>query len=239
VVATDLSATYPPDADALPEIGYQRALDVEPIATFEPTVLLATEIAGPAETLDQLRQLGYPLIVIPGPATPVGPATKIRAVGASLGVPEAGEALAARVQAEIDAATQPTPTDGAPRALALYLRGTSVQLVLGQSSGISWLLEAAGVVDVADELGVADTVPISAEAVVEAAPDVLVVTATGLESVGGLEGLLAIDGLANTPAGRARRVLAYDDQLLLGNGPRTGALLDQLVTDLHQPGGAR
>ncbi|MEM8926463.1 MAG: ABC transporter substrate-binding protein, partial [Actinomycetota bacterium] len=60
VVATDLSATYPDAADALPEIGYQRALSAEPIAAFEPTVLLATEIAGPPEVLDDLRRLGYP-----------------------------------------------------------------------------------------------------------------------------------------------------------------------------------
>jgi hypothetical protein len=46
VVATDLSATFPPEADALPEIGYQRSLSAEPIAAFEPTVLLATDLAG-------------------------------------------------------------------------------------------------------------------------------------------------------------------------------------------------
>jgi ABC-type hemin transport system substrate-binding protein len=34
-------------------------------------------------------------------------------------------------------------------------------------------------------------------------------------------------------------VLAYDDQFLLGNGPRTGELLERLISDLHdqpQPG---
>src|SRR5262245_56663849 len=40
VVATDLSATYPQEADDRPEIGYQRALNPEPIAAFEPTVVL-------------------------------------------------------------------------------------------------------------------------------------------------------------------------------------------------------
>jgi len=66
VVATDLSATYPPEADALPEIGYQRALSAEPIATVEPTVVLATDLAGPVETLQQLRTLGIPVVVISG-----------------------------------------------------------------------------------------------------------------------------------------------------------------------------
>ena len=61
----------------------------------------------------------------------------------------------------------------------------------------------------------------------------LLVTTTGLESVGGIDGLLAIPGLAETPAGHDRRVLAYEDQYLLGNGPRTGQLMRQLVADLH------
>jgi iron complex transport system substrate-binding protein len=106
VVATDLSATFPPEADALPEIGYQRSLSAEPIAAFEPTVLLATDLAGPAETLDQLRDLGYPLVMIDRPIDARGPSTKIRQVAEALGIPERGEALARDVQAAIDSASE-------------------------------------------------------------------------------------------------------------------------------------
>ena len=60
VVADDLSATYPPAADAKPQIGYQRALYAEPIAAFEPTVVLATDLARPVEVIDQLRALQIP-----------------------------------------------------------------------------------------------------------------------------------------------------------------------------------
>ena len=84
-------------------------MSAEPIAAFEPTVLLATDLAGPAETLDQLRGLGYPLVMIERPIDASGPATKIREVAEALGVPERGEALAGDVQAAIDAATEPAP----------------------------------------------------------------------------------------------------------------------------------
>ena len=73
----------------------------------------------------------------------------------------------------------------------------------------------------------------TAEALVEAAPDVLVVTTTGLASVGGIDGLLTIPGIARTPAGRAGRVIAREDQYLLGGGPRTGQLLLDLLAELH------
>lgn len=233
VVATDLSATYPPEADDLPQIGYQGALSTEPIAAFNPTVLLATALAGPPETLDELQRLEFPLIIIPNQPTSQGPGVKIRAVAAALGVPTRGEALAAEVEdALAGAAAEGDCEEDCPKVLMVYVRGTSAQLVFGESSPTRWLIEAAGGVDVSREIGVVDPTPISAEAIVSAAPDVLITTELGLESVGGLDGLLEIPGLAGTPAGREGRVLTYDAQLLLGNGPRVPDLLSQLASDL-------
>jgi iron complex transport system substrate-binding protein len=74
--------------------------------------------------------------------------------------------------------------------------------------------------------------PITAEAMVKAKPDVLLVTTTGLESVGGEAGLLKLPGVAQTPAAAKKRIVAIEDLPLLGMGPRTGAALDQLVTAL-------
>lgn len=232
VVATDLSATYPDEADALPEIGYQRALSAEPIATFEPTVLLATDIAGPAGTLDDLRTLGYPVIIVPNDATADGPGEKIRAVAAALGVPGRGEALAGEVDRLIEVTSDAGDGGGGPRVAALYIRGTSAQLVLGRDSATHWLIAAAGGVDVADELDLDESAPVTAEAILRVDPEVLLVPAAGLASVDGIDGLLEIAGLGRTSAGLTRRVLSYDDQLLLGNGPRAGELLAELRAEL-------
>ncbi len=234
VVATDISATYPPEADALPEIGYQRSLAAEPIAAFEPTIVLATDIAGPPEVLDELERLGFDVVMIPTESTPEGPGDKIRAVADALGVPERGETLAAEVDSAITAAMQRAEAAATtPRVGVLYLRGSNVQLLFGRGTDVDWIIDAVGAVSIADDLGIGETAPINAEALVLAAPDVLIVPERGLESVGGVDGLLELPGVAATPAGEARRVLTYDDQLLLGNGPRTGALLDQLITDLY------
>ncbi|MCQ3808116.1 MAG: ABC transporter substrate-binding protein [Acidimicrobiia bacterium] len=233
VVATDLSATYPPEADALPEIGYQRALSAETVAAFAPTVLLATDTAGPPGALDDLRRLGYPLIILPNDAAPTGAGQKIRAVAAALGVPQRGALLADALDAAIDeAAAGPREPEDRPRVVALYVRGTSAQLVLGESFNTRWLIDAAGGVDISESMGIDDSAPISAEAILAAAPDVILVPRAGLESVGGVEGLVEIGGLGQTPAGLNRQVLAYDDQLLLGNGPRTAQLLAALRDDL-------
>ncbi len=239
VVATDLSATYPPAADALPEIGYQRALTAETILSYDPTLVLATDLAGPPEVIDQLRDTGVTVVVIERGDTIDGPANKIRAVADALGVSEAGEQLAAATQTEIDDAMAVGATSlndrehGPPLVAMLYLRGDNAQLIFGPGSNSTMLIEAAGARDLGRALGIGESTPITTESFIESAPDVIVVTTTGLESVGGIEGLLAIPGIAQTPAGQHRAVLAYEDQLLLGGGPRTGRMLAQLVVDLN------
>ena len=234
VVATDLSATYPAAVDDLPKIGFERALNAEPILAVEPTVVVATDAAGPSSTIDELERVGVPVTVVERAFTPTGPADKIRGVAAALGVDDAGEQLAEDVQNEIDAATVESGVYSRPlRVLALYMRGADLQFVLGAGSATHWLIEAAGATDIADDLGVEETVPITIEAILEAAPDAIIVPESGLASAGGLDALMAFPGIAETPAGRSGAILAYDDQLMLGNGPRTGQFLTHLVADLH------
>ena len=233
VVATDRSATWPPEASELPQIGYQRSLLAEPIAGFTPTVLIGTEIAGPEKTLDDLRRLGYPVVIVPSEATMQGPAEKIRAVAEALGVPNRGEELATEMEKTIVSNTQVFEEDIRPVVAALYIRGTGTQLVLGRNSATHWLINAAGGKNVADILDIDQYKTITAESLLRAEPDILLVPSAGLESVGGVDGLLEVGGISQTPAGINRAVLAYDDQLLLGNGPRTGDLLKQLAADFR------
>jgi len=236
VVARDISATYPAEAAALPSIGYQRTLAAESIAALDPTVVLANTLAGPPEAIEQLRALGLPVVVLDYEDSVDGPGDKIRAAGAVLGVPAVAESLAAAVDSEIGAAVDlAAGATTEPRVAALYLRGEGTQLLFGPGSGMSVLLDSLGVTDVGAELGGDDAQPVDIEALLTAAPDALVVTTSGLESVGGVDGLLALhDGaLARTPAGENRRILVYEDQYLLGYGPRTGAVLAELARDLH------
>lgn len=235
VVATDISATYPPAADQTEKIGYQRALLAETVLSFEPSIVLADDLAGPPEVLDQLLTAGVDVAMIERAATLEGPARKIRQVAGALGVPERGERLAKKVQDEIDAAVESAASlTTRPRVMALYLRGQDVQLVFGDESGIDAVIEGAGGVDVGTELGIHDNEPLSAEAILEAAPDAIVVTDSGLESVGGMDGLLELDGLGRTPAAKNGHVYAFEDQYLYGLGPRTGALVADLVSRFRE-----
>jgi iron complex transport system substrate-binding protein len=55
----------------------------------------------------------------------------------------------------------------------------------------------------------------------------------GLESVGGVDGLLALPGVAQTPAARDRRVIVVPDGELLNFGPRTPETLKDIARQLE------
>lgn len=234
VVATDISASFPPAAAALPKVGYQRQLNAEGIVAQRPSVVIGDASAGPPAVIDQLEATGTPVVVIDDAKTLKAPGAKIRAVADALGVGQAGATLADTVDAEIARATaRAAGVTTRPRVAFLYVRGANAQLIGGRGSGADAMIAGAGGLDAGTAAGLSDFVPLTPESLVAAAPEVLLVLRHGLESVGGIDGLLSLPGVAQTPAGRDRRVLAYDDLYLLGLGPRTGAALSELIDGLH------
>ena len=76
----------------------------------------------------------------------------------------------------------------------------------------------------------------TAEALVAAQPDVLVMMTDGLESVGGVDGLLErIPAIAETPAGAHRRVIDMADAEILSFGPRSADVISALARALYAP----
>ncbi|MGH8776784.1 MAG: heme/hemin ABC transporter substrate-binding protein [Jiangellaceae bacterium] len=234
VVGTDVSATYPAEVEEKPRIGYQRQLAAEGILALQPTVVIGTEEAGPPEVIEQLRAAGPEVTILPvDPAVEAVP-DKIRAVAEALGVEEAGEELAAQTESSIaDAVALAGEAASKPRVAFLYVRGPQTLMIGGAGSRADAMIAAAGGIDAGTETGVQGFKPLTPEALAAAQPDVLLLLSAGLESIGGTAGLAQLPGVAQTDAGKQGRVLAYDDLLLLGGGPRTGDALTELVKGLH------
>jgi iron complex transport system substrate-binding protein len=193
--------------------------------------------ASPPEVIEQVRSAGVPVVILPRFAGVDAPAMKVRAVAEILGIGAAGEALATRVQGEVDAALAlAAAAEGRPRVAVVYVATEDTILMLGSNTVFDGILDALGVEDVGPAAGVDGFVPLTAEAMVAAAPDVIITAERGFNGLGGLEGFLALPGIAQTPAGQDRRILVYEDLYLLGLGPRSGALFAELVRDLHPPG---
>jgi iron complex transport system substrate-binding protein len=99
----------------------------------------------------------------------------------------------------------------------------------GKGSGADSLITALGGVDVGAANSDTPFSAFSSESFANEDPEILLVMSKGLESVGGVDGLIALPGVAQTRAGKNRAVIAVDDSLLLSFGPRTPNLLAELA----------
>lgn len=235
VVARDVTATFPA-AEALPVVTRGHQVSAEGVLSLKPDAVLVEDTTGPAEAIEQIRAAGVPVIVFAAPDELEDVPARIGAVAATLGVPGAGQELTERTAQRLAEARRTVPDTGSrPRVAFLYVRGSaSVYLLGGAESGAVSLIEAAGGVDAGKESGLAkDFTPLTSEALAAAAPQVILVMTAGLESVGGVDGLLDLPGVAQTPAGMDRRVAVIEDGVLLNYGPRTDAVVADLAAQFH------
>lgn len=221
--------------------GSGHTITAEAILELEPTVLLTDTSIGPKEVRQQLRDAGIAVVMISSERRIDTNDDLVAEVAAALGVSERGTALAARLSAEIESAhteiAQIAPAEASDRVrLAfLYVRGNAnIYYIFGADSGADSLIEALGAIDVASEIGWVGMKPMTAEALVAAQPDALVMMSDGLESVGGVNGLLErIPALAQTPAGKNARVIDMADSEILSFGPRTAQIVRALAKALY------
>ena len=235
VVAVDTSATYPTEVTNLPQVGYQRRLSAEGVLSMDPTVVIGNTNAGPPEVLEQIRATGVPVVVLESVTTVDGGPRKIRGIAQALGVPARGEALAAELEAQIsEVRALSAQAQERPTAVFLYMRGLDTLFLGGEGHLSHELFEASGAVSGGAALGVtAEVIPLTAESLAAADPDCIVVLTRGLESVGGLEGIVAIPGVGETTAAQEGCILDFDDQYFGGGGPRMGQLLMELLQVFH------
>lgn len=230
LVARDTSSIYPRVAEELPNLGFAGALNAEAILELEPTLVLGTPMAGPAEVLEQLRQAGVEVLIIEDLNGLDAPQIKIRFVGEVLGIPQRAEDLALDVEKRMQAVMAASANDKPLRVMHIYIRRGGLQLVSGSGNKAEAIIQAAGGVDAAAEAGIVGWQPLTPEALVAADPDVYLVMDRGLAVVGGIEGLLEIPGMAQTRAGQGPHVISMADLYLLGFGPR----LPEAIADLAQ-----
>lgn len=236
VIGRDTSTTFP-EARDLPLVTVNgHDLSAEAILELDPSVVLTDASIGPREVFEQLRAAGIPVVLLDELQTIADVPEHIRSIAAALGVPEAGERLVARTQQQIDHAVASVVAPSDPPSIAfLYLRGPAgIYLITGAGAGPDAMIGAIGARDAGTELGVTGFKPITSEALINAAPDVILVLSDSIRSVGGVDGLLSIPGVAQTPAGEHRRIVDMDDGVLLNFGTRTGAAIEALAKAVYQ-----
>ncbi len=224
LVGVDQSSSFPAAATRLPQVGYYRNFSVEGVLALQPTLVLATDQAGPPEALANLQRMGLRVRLLPAAPTLAALELRIRGIADALDKRDGGEQLIASIRASLS-----TSAENMPRTLMLMGRDSRLQGA-GHDTAADAMIALTGASNVlAEQQGYQ---PISPEALVALAPEAIVTTRMTVDSLGGRDKLLAAPGIAMTPAAQQGRIVIMDDLLLLGFGPRLPAALAQLRAGL-------
>lgn len=227
LVGVDASGIYPPAAQALPQLGYFRQISAEGVLSLNPDLVLALDEAGPPSSMVQLQAVGIPVKVIPSDESVEGARQKIRTIARALNREEQGETLIKNMEADLKAIARSTP-QSPPRVMFIYARGSGTLNVSGADTAADAMIKLAGAENAIT--GYNGYRPLTAEAAVAAAPDVILVLDRGLADLEGRTGLLELPGIALTPAGQSGNIVSMDDTLFLSFGPRLGLAVQELHT---------
>lgn len=229
LVARDSTSLKPASVTTLPDIGYMRQLNAEGILAMKPTLVISSELAEPSLVLQQVQESGVNVVRVPGTTTLDAVTVKISVIANALGRKAEGEKLAADFTARLNnVAITPVPV----KVLFIMSHGGATALAAGQNTAADSIIQAAGAKNAMQ--GFSRYRPLSQEGVIAAAPDLLLLSDSGIKSLGGVDQIWNLPGMAMTPAARNKRVLIVDDMSLLGFGLETPEVLMTLRQALEQ-----
>lgn len=234
LAARDTTSVYPEAALALPDVGYVRRLSPEGVLSVQPDLILAEEGAGPPVTLALLQESEIPVVQIPMGFDRAAVLAKITAVAEALGVPERGAVLAARTGAGIDAALAEASGLAGKRVLFVLSAQGGRIIAAGSGTAAEGIIRMAGSQNAVQ--GFEGYKPLTDEALLQAAPEVILLMDRRGPMAVSDEDLFANPALAATPAGQARTVLRMEPLQLLGFSVRTGKAIRALAAQLARAG---
>lgn len=215
IVGVDVTSTWPAAMEKVPKVGHNRNITAEPVLALQPDLIVSTTNFLSPAVLAQFKNVGAQHLMVEQEFSVAGTKKLITQIAAALHVPEKGAALCKQLDQQ-QQALHIVPQQ--KKVLFIYARGAGTLMVAGEATPMDKMITLAGAKNAAT--GFNDFKPLTAEALVAANPDVILLFDTGLQSVGGIDGLLKIPGVAQTSAGKNKKVIVMDGQLLTGFSPR-------------------
>ena len=229
IVAVDVTSTYPESVkNTAKDIGHVRSVSIESVMALQPTLILATEKDMSPELLEKIKASGVEAHVFKQEFTVDGTKKLIADVAAVLHSDKHAE-----LQDMIDAdLTKVQELPAKSKVLFIYARGAGTLMVAGKNTPVEKVIALAGGQNAITEFE--DFKPLTPEALIKGNPDVILMFDSGLGSLGGPKGVLKIQGVDKTNAGKNKKIIAMDGGLLSGFGPRVGEAAAQLNTLLKE-----
>lgn len=222
IVGRDVTSTFPADLKAT-DLGHVRSITAESILALQPSVVFGTTKDVNPNLNEQLKKANIPLVLIDQEYSIDGSKKLITEVATKL-KKDNYQPLLDNISNKM---TNVKAFDKKPKVLFIYARGAGNLMVAGSGTPLHSMIELAGAENAAAAL--TDFKPLTPEALLTTNPDVILMFDKGLQSLGGVDGLLKIEGIATTNAGKNKKVVTMDGQYLSGFGPRVG----DAVVELH------
>lgn len=225
LVGVDTTSTYPAATSKIAKVGYMRQLSAEGILSLNPTLIIATEAAGPKEVLDQLKSAGLNVQIIHNDLSIEGAYSKIKSVAKLLKAEAKGAEMISNLKSNIQTLQKKLNEQqwkSPPKVMFLLAAGNHGVMVSGKDTQADAMIKLMGGVNVVDEFS--SFKPLTPEGALQTLPDIILVADTrGPSSI-----LDQFKLLRHTPAAKNNRVIQGDGMLLLGFGPR----LDKAISTM-------
>lgn len=223
IVARDSASQHPSELKALPDVGYLRQLNAEGILALQPTLVLCRKQASASRALKQITDYGVKVILIPADSSPQTVVTKIQLIASAVNQQQKGRQLINYYQQQL-AMIDSTPLS--VKVLFIISHAGLPPLAAGKNTAADSLFRLSGLNNTMQKFS--GYRPLSQEGIIASAPDLLIVTSYSVKSLGGIDNIWRLPGIALTPAGKKQRLLVIDDRALLSFGLQTPQVLQQL-----------
>lgn len=230
LVGVDATSNYPTETNRYPRVGYARTLSVEGVLSLNPTHILATEDVGPPAFIRSMKsnkKINFE--ILDSEYSFNGLIKRIQRI-AALGAAEPDKEKLIRKLNESwkEAYLDQRIVGQQPKVLFLLSHQASRILVSGRDTGAAAMIHYAGGLNAMSSY--VGYKPLNIEALIQANPDVILMTNQTVSLLGGIQGLLKNRSLDSVAAIRNHRLISIDANQLLGFGPR----MPQTVLDLRR-----
>ena len=230
IVGTDITSTYPESLKSKPKVGHNKNINAEGVMALQPDLIVGIKSQVSPALAAQFKAAGVKLLLVDQEFSVEGTKKLIHTLADSLHFTAKGDSIIKVLDSDLAAVKPVTDETKKPKVLFIYARGTGTLMVGGKGTQVEKAILLAGGRNAVTEFD--DYKPLTAEALVNANPDVILLFDSGLESLDGVEGLLKIQGVKETNAGKNRKFVTMNGELLSSFGPRIGIAIKELAAKI-------
>jgi len=197
-----------------------RALSAEGVLSLDPTLIIGENDMGPPSVIDQINRTNVETRVLPEIHSASGIIQKIECVGQMIGMTKNEiDFYNNKLLKQVSQLENSTSDAEGKKIIYILSMQSGSPLIAGSNTSGDGLISLAGGINPLSSFE--GWKPVGTESIIQAEPDLIIISERGLKGFGTIEELSNHPALYLTPAAQNNNILALDGMASLGFGPRT------------------